>query len=154
MKNPKYTEQLYAIIFLSLGCAFIIASLFCFSGILKPTSHAMIQSNRINGIVFFVRGIVFCIMKIILTGLVSKKDRSDRELLLNGIPVMGAVEKVYLQKYLQYGKKSPYRVLYTYNYQGHDFHGKSHLLWEKPQVRESDSITVFVNESGESAIQL
>lgn len=154
MKKPKYTEQLYAIIFLSLGCAFIVFSLFSFCGVLKPTSRSMVQNNIILGIVFLVLGIIFCIAKIIFTNLASKKNKLNEELLSNGIKVKGIIEKVYMQKHMQYGSKSPYRVLYTYTYQDKVYHGKSYLLWDEPYVKEADSIEVFVNELGESAVRL
>lgn len=154
MKKPQYTEQFYAVVFLSLGGAFLVSGLLSFCGIVKPTASSMIQSNIVNGIVFCVLGIIFCIVKIIFTGLAFKKDRLNRELLSNGSKVTGIVEKVYMQKYMQYGQKSPYRVLYTYTYQDKTYHGKSYLLWDEPRVKEADVIEVFVNESGKSAIQL
>lgn len=153
MKNPKYTEQLYAIICFSLGCTFVGCGLLSFFGILKPSPHSMVQNDRILGIVFLTVGVVFCIAKLILTNLASKKEQLNEELFSNGTKVTGTVEKVYLQKQMQYGKKSPYRILYTYSYQGEIYHGKSGLLWEEPHVKAADSIEVFVNESGESAIR-
>ena len=59
-----------------------------------------------------------------------------------------------MQKFLQYGKKSPYRVLYSYTYGGKIYHHKSHLLWDKPYMKETDSIAVYINDSEKSAIQL
>ena len=152
MKNPKYTEQLYAIIFLCLGCAFIVFGLLSFGGILTPTPHSMVQNNIIIGIVFSVLGIIFFITQIVFAVLASKKKKLHWELLTNGIKVSGTVEKVYMQKYMQYGQKSPYRVLYTYTYQNKTYHSKSCLLWDKPQVKETDSIEVYANVSGAHAL--
>ena len=50
--------------------------------------------------------------------------------------------------------KSPYRVLYSYTYGGKIYHHKSHLLWDKPYMKETDSIAVYINDSEKSAIQL
>ena len=90
----------------------------------------------------------------IFTALASAKKKSYYELISNGIKVNGIVEKVYMQKFLQYGKKSPYRVLYSYTYGGKIYHHKSHLLWDKPYMKETDSIAVYINDSEKSAIQL
>ena len=114
MNRIKYAEQLYALISMCLGCAFIVFGLLSFIGILQPTSASIVQSQRNIGI----------------------------------------VEKVYMQKFLQYGKKSPYRVLYSYTYGGKIYHHKSHLLWDKPYMKETDSIAVYINDSEKSAIQL
>ena len=122
MNRIKYAEQLYALISMCLGCAFIVFGLLSFIGILQPTS--------------------------------ASKKKSYYELISNGIKVNGIVEKVYMQKFLQYGKKSPYRVLYSYTYGGKIYHHKSHLLWDKPYMKETDSIAVYINDSEKSAIQL
>lgn len=154
MKSPKYTEQLYAIIFLCLACAFIIFGLLSFGGILKATSHSVVQNTTILGIVFSVLGISFFITQMILSILAHKKNKLHIELLANGTKVTGIVEKVYMQKYTQYGRKCPYRVLYTYTYQNKVYHCKSYLIWVKPHVKETDMIEVYVNASGESTIQV
>ena len=132
MNRIKYAEQLYALISMCLGCAFIVFGLLSFIGILQPTSTSIVQSQRNIGIVFSVLGVAFLIAQAIFTALASAKKKSYYELISNGIKVNGIVEKVYMQKFLQYGKKSPYRVLYSYTYGGKIYHHKSHLLWDKP----------------------
>ena len=145
MNRIKYAEQLYALISMCLGCAFIVFGLLSFIGILQPTSTSIVQSQRNIGIVFSVLGVAFLIAQAIFTALASAKKKSYYELISNGIKVNGIVEKVYMQKFLQYGKKSPYRVLYSYTYGGKIYHHKSHLLWDKPYMKETDSIAVYIN---------
>ena len=147
MNRIKYAEQLYALISMCLGCAFIVFGLLSFIGILQPTSTSIVQSQRNIGIVFSVLGVAFLIAQAIFTALASAKKKSYYELISNGI-------KVNMQKFLQYGKKSPYRVLYSYTYGGKIYHHKSHLLWDKPYMKETDSIAVYINDSEKSAIQL
>ena len=154
MNRIKYAEQLYALISMCLGCAFIVFGLLSFIGILQPTSASIVQSQRHIGIVFSVLGVAFLIAQAIFTVLASAKRKSYCELISNGIKVNGIVEKVYMQKFLQYGKKSPYRVLYSYTYGGKIYHHKSHLLWDKPYMKETDSNAVYINDSEKSAIQL
>lgn len=146
MNRIKYAEQLYALISMCLGCAFIVFGLLSFIGILQPTSTSIVQSQRNIGIVFSVLGVAFLIAQAIFTALASAKKKSYYELISNGIKVNGIVEKVYMQKFLQYGKKSPYRVLYSYTYGGKIYHHKSHLLWDKPYMKETDSIAVYIND--------
>lgn len=82
------------------------------------------------------------------------KEKSYRELIAEGIKVNGIAEKVYMQRFLRYGKKSPYRILYSYTYRGKVYHHKSHLLWDKAYMKEKDLIAVYINDSEKSAIQL
>lgn len=154
MKKPQYTEQLFAVIFLCLSGAFIVLGLLSFTCILNPTSHSMVQNNVIMGAVFLVLGISFFITQIMFRCLATRKKKLRENLLSNGVKVTGTVEKVYMQRYTQYGQKSPYRVFYTYTYRDKVYHGKSCLLWEEPDVKEKDSIEVYVNALGESTIQL
>ncbi len=152
MKSVKYTEQVYAFIFLCLGCTFVVFGLLSFIGILNPTPHSAIQSQ--TGIAFSVLGIVFLIVQVIFTILASVKEKSNRELIANGIKVNGIVEKVYMERHIRYGKKSPYRILYSYIYQGKMYHHKSHLLWDRPYVKATDPIEVYINSLEKSAIRL
>ena len=154
MKKPKYTEELLKIIFGWLGVAFIFAGLLCFIGLLKPKASSMIQAPTILGVVFSLLGIVFLAVQIVLKAITSKKNKLHNELLISGARIHGTVEKVYLQRYTQYGRKSPYRILYTYTYQGKVYHHKSCLLWDKPDFSEGDSIVVYVNNFGKSTIRL
>lgn len=41
MNRIKYAEQLYALISMCLGCAFIVFGLLSFIGILQPTSTSI-----------------------------------------------------------------------------------------------------------------
>ena len=72
----------------------------------------------------------------------------------NGTKVQGEVEKVYLQWYIQYGKRSPYRILYKYRYLDKEYSHKSGLLWEKPDLAVGDQIVVYVNDARKSVMQL
>ncbi len=154
MSKPKYMEELLKIIFLCLGIAFIAMGLLSFIGVLKPSANSMIQEPTILGIVFLFLGITFFIVQTILKVIASLKNKSHNELLISGTKINGTVENVYLQKYTQYGNKSPYRIFYTYTYQGKVYHHKSYLLWDKPNFTENDSIVVYANDFGKSTVQV
>ncbi len=153
MGKPRYVEELLKIIFLWLSITFIVMGLLCFFDVLKPSTISMIQESTILGIVFSSIGIVFFIVQTILNLMALSKDKLHNELLASGVRINGTVEKVYLQKYMQYGRKSPYRILYTYTYEHKVYHHQSNLLWEKPAIQEHDPIVVYANNLGKSTIQ-
>ena len=93
MNRIKYAEQLYALISMCLGCAFIVFGLLSFIGILQPTSTSIVQSQRNIGIVFSVLGVAFLIAQAIFTALASAKKKSYYELISNGIKVNGDCRK-------------------------------------------------------------
>lgn len=154
MGKPRYMEELLKIIFLWLGVSFIVMGALCFIGLLKPTADSMIQTSAMLGIVYSLLGLVFFIVSTVLKSVTSLKSRLHNELLVNGTKVHGTIEKVYLQRYTQYGNRSPYRILYTYTFQDKLYHHKSYLLWDKPDFRENDPIDVYANSSGKSTVWL
>ena len=64
----------------------------------------------------------------------------------------GLVEKVYLQKYTRYRRQIPYRILYSFTYHDKVYYHKSRLVWEKPDLKKGDLITVYVNNLGKSTV--
>lgn len=153
MSKPRYMEGLLKIVFLQLGLAFIVLGLLSYIGVLKPRSDSMIQDPKMLGIVFSSVGIVFLIVQTILKVMVSLKDKLHNELLISGTKMNGIVEKVHWQKYPRYGGEYPYRIFYTYTWQGKVYHHKSYLLWEKPGFKVHDPIVVYADNSGKSTIQ-
>lgn len=154
MNKPRYMEELMKIIFLWLGIAFVFMGILSFLGILKPNASSMVQEPAMLGIIFSLLGIVFIIVQTIFKILAANKNKLYSELLSSGTRINGIVEKVYLQKYMQYGDKHPYRILYTYTYQGEVHHHKSYFLWDKPNFAPGDSIEVYINDLGKSTVML
>lgn len=154
MNRPRNMEKFYTLIFLYLSGAFVVMGLLCFAGILRPTAHSTVKEPAMMGVIFTSLGIAFCAVQAVLRAVAAAKDKLCSELLANGTKVDGVVEKVHLQRHTQYGKKSPYRIFYTYTYQGVIYRHKSSLLWEKPDCKKGDPIMVYINNSGKSTIQL
>ena len=154
MKKPKYMEELLKSIFLWLGIAFIAMGFLGFIGVMKPKESSLIQEPFLLGAVFVGLGLVFVIVSIILGIITTKKNKEHSELIANGIQVKGIIKEVYLQTGTQYGKQSPYRVVYAYTYQSEEYHCKSYFLWEKPNLAVGDSIIVYVNNDGKSTVKL
>ncbi len=152
MNKPKYMEELLSIIFLSLGSIFLIMGMLSLIGLLKPSANSTVQDPAILGMIFVSLGIAFLVVTLVLTISVRAKKKLHAELTAGGIRINGIVERVYFQNYTHYGNTSPYRIFYTYTYQGKTFHGKSYLIWDKPDLMEGSPIEVYVNESGKSTI--
>ena len=55
MNRIKYAEQLYALISMCLGCAFIVFGLLSFIGILQPTSTRHFTGSVHKEMVFYSR---------------------------------------------------------------------------------------------------
>jgi len=154
MKKPKYMEELLKTIFLWLGVAFIAMVFFCFIGVVKPKASSHVQEPILLGIIFAGLGLLFTIVSIALGVITAKKEKLHSELIASGMQVKGTVEEVYLQTGTQYGKQSPYRVVYAYSYQDKAYHCKSHFLWKKPNLAVGESIMVYVNDEGKSTVGL
>ena len=154
MCYPRYTEELLKIIFLWIGILFTGFGVLVFFGIAGASENSMAQSRMELGIIYFTIGFAFLVVRTVLKSIVSSKVRQQDELLTSGTRVTGIVDKVYLQRFTQYGRKSPYRIAYFYVFQGMTYHHKTGLLWEKPVFAAQDSILVCANDRGESTVLL
>ncbi len=154
INKPKYMEDLLAIIFQYLGILFFVFGILCLLGIMTPSTTSLIQDSYIMGVIFLITGIVFCITQLILKRRNNRKVLLHNELLKTGFQVNGTVEKIYLQQWTHFGQESPYRICYDFSYGEKYFHHKSCLLWDKPNLAAGDSITVYVNHSGKSTLNL
>ena len=153
MKKPRYMEELLKIIFAWLGFMFVCSGILCVLGVMKPSAHSMIQDPTILGGVFSALGIAFILVHFIFNVMANKKSNLYSELISKGMKIKGEVERVYLQRYVKYGKKFPYRIVYKYRYQGKEYRHKSGLFWEKPDLAVGDQVVVYVNDAGKSAMQ-
>ena len=154
MKKPKYMEELLKIIFLWLGVAFIAVGFFAFIGVMKPKESSHVQNPILMGIIFAGLGFAYIIVSIILSAVVAKRNKLHSELIASGMHIKGIVENVYLQTGTQYGKQSPYRVVYAYSYRDKEYHCKSHFLWQKPNLEIGDSIVVYASADGKAVVNL
>lgn len=104
------------------------------------------------GTVFSITGVLMCIISAALGIYTAKLDKLHLQLIENGTKVKGLVEKVYLQKYTRYRRQIPYRILYSFTYHDKVYYHKSRLVWEKPDLKKGDLITVYVNNLGKSTV--
>lgn len=154
MRKPKYLEELLKTIFLGLGAAFSCAAILSHIGVLQPQSSSRIQDPALLGGYFLTIAFIFLVESFILGIITAKKNKRHSELLANGTRIKGVVEKVYLQKSIQYANQSPYIIKYVYTYQDEVYHHKSCFIWEKPYLLAGDSIMVYANEFGKSTTLL
>jgi len=154
MKRPQNTEELLKGIFFWLGFAFGCMAGLSKIGLLQPTSGSGIQDPVVLRGVFLAVALAFGTGSFLLGSLAARKQKRHRELLANGTAVKGCVERIYLQRSVQYGNRSPYRVCYSYTYQDNAYHHKSGFLWEEPKVMVGNTIVVYTDDRGRSAIEL
>ena len=152
MKKLNYTEDLLRVIFFWIGTFFIVSGVLSFLGILKPAVNSGIQDSDMLGAVFSIIGVLLCIISAALGIYTAKLDKLHLELIENGTRVKGTVEKVCLQKYTRYRRQTPYRILYSFTYHDKVYYHKSRLVWEKPEFKKGDLITVYVNNFGKSTV--
>ncbi|CUP58890.1 DUF3592 domain-containing protein [Blautia obeum] len=148
MKKLNYTEDLLRVIFFWIGTFFLVSGILSFLGILKPAVNSGIQNPDMLGTVFSITGVLLCIISAALGIYTAKLDKLHLQLIENGTKVKGLVEKVYLQKYTRYRRQIPYRILYSFTYHDKVYYHKSRLVWEKPDLKKGDLITVYVNNLG------
>ncbi len=152
MKKPKYTVEMLAYVVLILGLVFIIIGGLCFFGIMKPSERSMVQDPIVMGRIFNYIGVGFGLIQSMLQIIAYKKNKRDTAIIASGNAVAGTVEEVYHQRSTKLGRTSPYRICYAYAYGGERKHAKSHLIWERPDCMAGDSIDVYVDEAGHSAL--
>lgn len=156
MHRPKYVEEFLIINF------FWLSTLFLFNAALQWTDILSLERefSELSFLDIAMRsislslGIIFFIVRAVLKNSVASKEKSYMKLWKSGTKIIGTVEKVYLQTSIQYHGKSPYRILYTYAFQGKIHHHKSNLLWEKPNISAHDSIVVYADSSGKSTLSI
>lgn len=152
MKKLNYTEDLLRVIFFWIGIFFLVSGVLSFLGISKPAVNSGIQNPDMLGTVFSITGVLLYIISAALGIYTAKLDKLHLQLIENGTKVKGLVEKVYLQKYTRYRRQIPYRILYSFTYHDKVYYHKSRLIWEKPDLKKGDLITVYVNNLGKSTV--
>lgn len=123
-----------------------------FSWDIKTSSKLRYSESRYVGNCVFYNGVLLCIISAALGIYTAKLDKLHLQLIENGTKVKGLVEKVYLQKYTRYRRQIPYRILYSFTYHDKVYYHKSRLVWEKPDLKKGDLITVYVNNLGKSTV--
>lgn len=154
MKRPRYIEKLYAGIFLAIAIVFILMGLLGYAGILKPTSHSKVQDPQIMAGAFATVGVSFWILYAIAKTMDFMKHKLHKKLITEGEQVSGRVDKIYMRKNIHFGRKSPYVITYSYTHNDENHSKKSCLLWEKPDIKAGEEITVYVNKSGKTTLKI
>lgn len=154
MKKPKYIEQVYGFRFLLIGVSSIVAGTLAAIGVMHPTKHSMIQDNNTIALGFYMIGSAFYLSNVVLTFISRKKENQHSELISNNKTVIGTVKEVNYKRKIKFGKTSPYVICFSYSLNGKNYHSKSYLLWEKPNLTTGDSIEVYVNDFGNSTIMV
>lgn len=142
MKKPDSLVQLVGFIFAIIGATFIGAGYLNKAGILGTSPH----SKGDPAVVFPILGTAFLVAGVIFffTSLYIWEKR--RVLKSTGIRIQGTVTKIKLLPYVHFGNKNPYIIYFSYDCSGDKYEGRSHLLWDKPEVSEGDTIVVYIDQ--------
>ncbi len=154
MKNPNYQKEIVAFVFLWLGVAFVLCGTLAFLGLLLPSEHSLVQDPLLMGRIFCFSGTGLCAVQAVLIVMAGRQNIRQNEIIACGVKTSGIVEDVRRQYHIKWKKQVPYRVNYTYEWQGKIHHDKSRLLWEAPNMTQGQRIEVFVDEQGKSAVAL
>ena len=142
LKKPKFLIQVYSFIFMFIGPIFIVMGYLNKIGLLPTTRH----SRDNPAVVFPIVGIIFLAVGLIFFFIAFYKEKRCKKLQITGIKLHGTVTKIKKLSYTKIRKKSPYIIYFTYEYAGDKYDGKSHLLWDKPDISEGDTIVVYIDE--------
>lgn len=157
MKQPKYVIEIYAIVFFIMSIVFLSLGILGYFILLKPTAHSIIQESATIGAVFLWQGIFFGAITMILKIMANRKKVREQEIMQRGRVIAATVEKVMkIESILngkKPGKKSPYRVYYSYKHNEMEFYQKSNLFWEEPHYKVGDEIAIWVDEDGYSILK-
>lgn len=154
MKKPKYIINIYGFVFLVLAISFLISASLSYTHILKVSKHSSVQDPVLVTMIYFALAVIFFIIQAISRYISKKKTYLEKELIEYGTRLSATVEKVKQRRDITFGRKSPYIISYSYSYNGDNYHAKSHLLWDKPNVVLGSVLNVYVNDMGKSAIDL
>lgn len=141
MGKPKSTWKMVGSIFLILGAVFLLSGILSQAGIMKtdPKSHGDPR------VVFPILGCAFLMAGAVLFLVASYKEKRRKLILQTGISVTGRVVSVKQLSYVQKGNSHPYVVHFTYESDGVQYQGMSHLLWAPPTVQENDTLIVMID---------
>lgn len=153
MKKPKYISELLSFIFLLLAALFLLFGTLCFFGLFTPSSHSLIQSKSITAILFSALGGAFLLTALVCFSVSRMQNKIRRTLLSEGVRITGKVQRIKHITSVSFGKQSPYRILYSYIKDGHTVYQKSHLLWDKPHFTQEDTINIYIDDSGHTALE-
>lgn len=142
MKKPISLMQFIGVVFLFLGPFFIIAGYLNYIEIL-PTDPAS-QGNP--AIVFPILGVVILLIGIGLFYIPLRRLQKRSQLKSKGTRVTGIVTSVRELSSVHWGKESPYRVKFCYEYEGKQHTGRSNLLWSAPTISKGESIEIYMNQ--------
>lgn len=154
MKKPKYITQMYSFIFFFIGVAFIISGLLVAWGIMSPSKHSAVQDKNTMTLIFCMISLGFFIASSILISISCLIEKKRRELISNGKLVAGTVDDIRYKRWISFGKISPYVIYFSFSFDDKIYHGKSYLVWEKPNFADGDSIEIYVNDFGNSTVMI
>ena len=141
MKKPESMWEFCGRLFLLLGVLFVLFGILTQAGVMRmrPGSRGGPEAFFFSGFAFLAAGIF------VLFASVLRKRRKKR-ILKSGMSVPGTVASVEQLSYTRWNTSYPYVIRFTYEWEGVRYKGKSGLIWTPPSVKESDPLSVAIDE--------
>lgn len=140
--RPKSIKGAFGVIFLFIGVAFLLMGAGLRLHILKPDhteGNPAFWFPIIGGSMFLIGFVLF------LWGYLWV--RRQKNLQREGILVEGKITCIRHLIYLKFNRKRPFRIYFTYEWEGFSYRGKSTLLWHKPKQQAGDGIFLLIDEN-------
>ncbi len=154
MKSPKYITDMFAFVLFHLGVMFLLFGGLTAFGFMGATESSLIQDRESLALTFAVLGSGMLSLIAVVDYYSCKWESLHNELLESGRKITANVDSVKRLSMLKLNRKSPYRVYCTFTHDGVTCQGKSQLIWQKPTLQVGDSVNVYVNDKGQSAVEL
>ncbi len=152
MKKLFTPSNVVAIIFTFIGLPFSVIGVMAMLGHVTMSEESQLQNHMVFGRIFFAIGIVFFVSGITLAVISIFFARRGKKLLETGYIVNGIVTMVEHVTNVRINRCYPYRIHFKYYFEGTEFYGKSSLLWDRPNIAENNSISVYTDGKGNSAV--
>ncbi len=153
MKHIKYVSSIYGISFLCLCAIFLFISTFSFVAPLFPINPDKTQDFIVLAWVFSLIAFALFIIAILCKLMSYNQKKRDELLLVEGVSIIGKIENVNKQKLITFCFSQPYKIIYSYYFNGGKYSGKSYLMWDLPKFNIGDSIEIYVDNMGNSVIK-
>lgn len=141
MKKPESMWEFCGRLFLLLGVLFVLFGILTQVGVMRMRS-----GSRGGPEVFFFSGSAFFFFSLEPTRTKRKFRPPKRRIPKSGMSVPGTVASVEQLSYTRWNTSYPYVIRFTYEWEGVRYKGKSGLIWTPPSVKESDPLSVVIDE--------
>lgn len=154
MHKIRYESDLYTMVFFFIGIAFLAFSFLTGEGLVKPSSHSMIQDPKQIQNTFLLVSALSFFAGAVCKFLTLRGLQREKRLMEEGISLLANVEELRELRGIRLKGRRPYVILYNFTLEGAEYRGKSRLFWERPEIPEGSRIKILADGRGRSVVVL